>query len=147
MAFVNWNDSLDIGINDIDRDHRSLAAALNELYELAKRNADNEALRAALHEILRIAEDHFATEERIFREYGYPETEAHVSVHQTLLKQVKDFAERFDTGHIPFNDTILSFIKVWFLTHTTGSDLVYAVWMKQRGFIRAETKELIPYPR
>lgn len=143
MAFINWNDTLDLGIAEIDREHRELADAVNELYVKAKDAAGYDELKGIIADIMQRIEAHFATEERIFKEYGYPEATTHAKLHRTLEDQLRALQRQIEEGGLPFSDTVLTYVKDWFLTHTTGSDLVYAVWMKSRGFIHPETKELI----
>lgn len=144
MAFINWNETLDLGIGEIDREHRELAEAVNELYTKAKDAAGYGELKGIIEGIMKSIEAHFATEERIFRVYDYPEAETHANLHRTLEDQLRSLQRQLEDGGLTFSDTVLTYVKDWFLTHTTGSDLVYAVWMKNLGFIDPETKELIP---
>ncbi len=144
MPFINWNETLDLGIAIIDREHREFAKAVNDLHLRAKDAADTAELKGHMKGLLASIEAHFATEERFFAEYGYPDAEAHAKLHRDLENQLTDLIDKLSRDQLPFTDTVLTFVKDWFLTHTTGSDLVYTLWMRNHGFIHPATKDLIP---
>ncbi len=146
MAFINWNDSLDLGIDEIDAQHRELVALVNALHEAAGNSATPGELKDLVSRVAGDIARHFETEERIFRVYGYPEAERHAAIHRSLIAQIGDLKARMSDGNLTVTETVLEFLRDWFLTHTTGSDLVYAVWMKNNGFIDPKTKKLISAP-
>ncbi len=144
MSFINWNETLDLGIAIIDREHRELAKAINDLHFKAKDAASTGELKRLMNGLQVSIEAHFATEERFFAEYGYPGAETHAQLHRDLEKQLTELIDKISRDRLPFTDTVLAFVKDWFLTHTTGSDLVYTLWMRNHGFIHPTTKDLIP---
>lgn len=134
MAFINWNDSLNLGIAVIDDQHRYLAALINDLYDAVKNFEEARKVRAIFATIVRDIYTHFADEERLFESWEYPEANAHKLVHRNLEKQITELESSLHGGTMPITENVLIFIRDWFLTHMTGSDLVYAVWMRHRGY-------------
>lgn len=133
MAFINWNDSLNLGLKNIDGQHRQIVSHINDLQEAVKKFEGSRKVGAIFGEIVRDIQTHFAEEEYLFDLWNYPEAEAHRIVHKELEKQIKELESSIQGGALPITDNVLTFIRDWFLTHMTGSDLVFAVWMKREG--------------
>ncbi len=135
MAFINWNDSLNLGIVEVDAQHQNLIRLINELHDRVKGGGNQGEIEAVLGEISAEIKEHFAAEERYFDLFLYPERDSHRGIHGLLVRQIDELLEQTRDGAMPVTDSVLQFVKDWFLTHMTGSDLVYAVWMKHKGFV------------
>jgi hemerythrin len=75
-----WRPDLSTGIPEIDGQHRELLSQIAALGE-ASRTGDVSRAEEILAYLERYAADHFATEERIMWGFGYPDREAHWSLH------------------------------------------------------------------
>lgn len=144
MAFINWNDSLNLGIVEVDAQHQHLISLINELHDRVRGGGSRESVEGLLTEISDEIKAHFAAEERYFDRFLYPERESHRSIHSLLVRQIEELLEQTREGALPVTDSVLLFVKDWFLTHMTGSDLVYAVWMKHKGFVDPLTGRFPP---
>lgn len=88
MAEIKDFAQYEIGIEDIDNDHRVMIAIL-----LRTRNAiqakDYAKCARLLDEFLDATETHFLAEEKILRDLKYPELNSHIVYHQELIWKAK----------------------------------------------------------
>ena len=81
-----------VGIDRVDREHRQLFEIAARVYDsLGASDEAAEAITdAAVIELLDYTVTHFASEESLMEEAGYPELESHRRQHQQLLAQARD---------------------------------------------------------
>ena len=111
--------ALDIGIAEIDSQHRHLQALLDRL----KQSTDKcygFAADAILAELLVQTRIHFAVEESLMRLLSVPEVEAHVEEHRQLTGQLEKLRKRAQDFEVA--DGLSSFIQTWLVDHVNGFD-------------------------
>ena len=133
MAFMEWSTELELGFEEIDRQHRWLLDATNALHdEIQKGNPDRERLNLLIGGLAIYARNHFAAEERLFKRYQYPQGEAHHQEHANFTAVVRDWKLRQDTGET-LGQEVLGFLRDWLLHHILKSDKAYVPFLKQHG--------------
>ncbi len=111
--------ALDIGIAEIDSQHRQLHALLQRL----KQSTDKRygfAADAILAELLVQTRIHFAVEESLMRLLSFPEAEAHVEEHQKLTEQLEKLRKRAQDFEVA--DGLTTFIQTWLVDHVNHFD-------------------------
>jgi len=88
FARIDWQEHWNSGNLHIDREHRSLINATNELYELIEKASSREQIIAHIQQIAQEVRQHFAHEEEELAKIGYDMTE-HSSLHRTLLEELE----------------------------------------------------------
>ena len=123
--FILWNESYNIGIGNIDTQHKKLVDIINELYE----SFVDQTTGQKLHKILKELEDytiyHFGTEEELFKKHGYPQTEAHLAEHKGFVERIKQFNADLIDGKTSLTFQLMNYLKNWLLGHICGSDQEY----------------------
>jgi len=132
-VMFEWSEDYSMKIPSIDAQHKKLVAMLNDLYAGMMTNASREAASATLAGLTEYTLTHFAYEEKLFREYGFPHTEAHEKEHQALVQAVVEFKARFDAGEASINMELMNFLKDWLIKHILGSDKRYSKFLRERG--------------
>lgn len=132
MAFIEWNDTLNTKITEIDEQHRQIVALINALSEAVRNRTAESDMKALFEAIAKDAKVHFETEERLFRMHSYPERSAHAELHRQLENQVESLSNIIRTGAMPVNDSVLLFLRDWFITHIEGSDRLFGLWIQSR---------------
>ncbi|MGA3011944.1 MAG: bacteriohemerythrin [Terracidiphilus sp.] len=134
MPLLEWNESMSVGIKVIDDDHKKLIDMLNELNEGILAGKTSEALEDVIEGLLRYTRYHFAREERLFAQTGYPGGAAHKAEHDLLTRRVSNLQARFETGQsIILSMEAMEFLKNWLTNHIMGSDQEYGPHLNAKG--------------
>jgi hemerythrin-like metal-binding protein len=78
----------EIGLAEIDNDHRKLIAIMLRVRN-AINNKNYKMCAALLDEFVQQAEDHFLTEEKILKFLKYPDLNSHIVYHQEMIWKAK----------------------------------------------------------
>lgn len=133
MPIIQWSGKFSVGIQEIDHQHMQLIRLLNNLYDAMRQGEANTVLAPILKELVRYTESHFAYEEKLFRQFQYPETQKHIQQHQILAGQVKDFVEKLDTGKASITVELLNLLKDWLNHHILEEDKKYSSFLNANG--------------
>lgn len=122
--------SLDIGIAEIDLQHRQLQTLLERL----KQSTDKRygyAADAILAELAIQTRIHFAVEESLMRLLSFPGTEAHVEEHRLLTEQLEKLRKRAQDFDVA--DGLSNFIQTWLINHVNDFDREFVGHFLARG--------------
>jgi hemerythrin-like metal-binding protein len=122
MAYIEWNDSLVVGHEKIDTDHKKLVALVCRLYDAMQAGKGNAACAQILGDLIAYTKTHFAMEESLMAAAGYPRIAEHKAQHAKLVHDVMDFKARLDAGSAALTIALFKFLKDWLSNHILGSD-------------------------
>lgn len=132
--FVEWTDSLSVGIQEIDEQHKVLINLINRLFDETIVNQSAIGVtEQVLQELVEYTMVHFAVEESLFRIFDYPEIEAHMRRHVDLKEQVLDLQKKIKKGETVVNSDLLMFLKKWLTNHILQEDKLYAPYLIKQG--------------
>ena len=114
---IEWKPALELGVPEVDSDHRTLVELLNRITTATERE---EALEV-LDQLERYTGYHFAREEALMAEYGYEFAGEHVREHQDLFFEVKNQIEDLLTNERGVRE-VGQFMQRWLLRHIAGAD-------------------------
>lgn len=126
MALLDWNASLDLGVANMDAEHRELVAAMNRIHELDARAADKASIEAAIDRLVTLTKRHFADEEKHMAAIGFPDLKRHALIHQDMLKKVDVHCATFRAGNGRVERAFFDFLVYWLGAHIKGIDKRYA---------------------
>lgn len=120
--YAEFDDSLLTDDGMIDEQHRELIGRIHNL----QITCDNEkpAKREAI-QLLDYLEFHFAEEEKLQEEIGYPGIEEHKKKHQELKQSVKELHQMLEEQEGPTDDFVVQLNKKvtqWLYSHIQGFD-------------------------
>ncbi len=122
MSLLEWKSEFSVGVESMDFEHRNMIAMINEIYDEMKERRDADSVEQFLGDIHAAISAHFALEERMMREAGYAEFEAHKEDHEELLDQIRDMMDAFrldpDNGFELLRDKLAD----WFAVHFGSFD-------------------------
>lgn len=133
MAYLDWNDSYSVKINDIDVQHMKLIDYINELHDAMSHGKSKEVMGGLLDNLAHYAIEHFATEEKLMNQYGYPETTDHKKQHADFVEKVKQSQADYKAGKFLISIEIMNFLKNWLLSHILGTDQKYSKFFNDKG--------------
>lgn len=133
MSLMAWNDSLSIKVKQVDDQHKKLVDMVNELHDAMKEGKGNEVLGKILTGLINYTATHFATEEKLMAQYGYPESPGHKSEHEKLVKQVVELQNNFKAGKAILTLDVMMFLKGWLVKHIQGDDRKFGAYLNTKG--------------
>ena len=128
MAHINWNRSMETGIESVDNQHRRLVEMINDFYSEMDKNSSKEKMLELLKGLKNYTLYHFEDEEALMRAVNYPEIQEHIAIHKTFVKKVSDFEQRFVSGKLLLTLEVTNFIKEWIVKHIMGEDMKYVAY-------------------
>ena len=129
MALLVWQDDLNIGIDVIDHQHMRIVEMLNHLH-VAQMSLERLAVAEVIDELVDYTMSHFAFEEELMEEAGYPFSAAHKRVHEVFTKRVSEYRLRFEAGE-DIVDELRSMLSRWLFNHIRNDDKAYADSVKR----------------
>ena len=122
MAIIDWSDEFELGIPDIDTEHRDLIALINKLHAQIGDAASTADIVAGLQEIYRRIADHFAHEEEHMRKIRYMSYAEHKEDHEILLDDLRDIMNQVENdGGYP-KGRLSRDLNYWFSEHFRTHD-------------------------
>ncbi len=120
---IVFDDVLNIGVDEIDEDHRKLVDIFNILNHAVAEGESPEYLAAVLEELINCTVWHFSHEERLMLKHGYEEIEEHKAEHQALVRSAKDLQQKILYADKRVADEHLEFLERWLTEHILSSDM------------------------
>lgn len=126
MSHIAWDDSYDIGVDFIDKEHQVLFSTMNKLISLSERKEKSEHVcREGIKYLKGHTEKHFEHEEQYMQSIGYSDYEIHKRLHDDFrYKTVPALEEEMEKSQYSA-DSIRHFLGVcigWVISHTVTED-------------------------
>lgn len=132
---LNWSDDYSVGVEEIDAQHKVLFGLLERLREAIHAKQGSVACGEILDELVAYTQEHFALEESLMREAGYPDLSVHEERHRELMVSVEAMRQKIDGGaSISFE--LLHFLRNWLTKHILNEDKAYATHVVRLNFDR-----------
>ncbi|HET7838405.1 MAG TPA: bacteriohemerythrin [Rectinemataceae bacterium] len=133
MAFIEWSNSLSVGLAEIDDQHRRLIGLINRLSEVSEAGEAPASVSAALGELESYVATHFALEEGYFDRFQYPAAKEHKAEHLAFAQRVASLKAEFLAGKSGLSRELLPFLRSWLTNHIAFSDRKYKPLFAQKG--------------
>lgn len=131
---IHWRDKMSVGSKVLDADHKVLIRILNTFEEQTQAGADYAVLDATFRHLADYTRDHFAREEQIQKDIGYPFRDVHAEQHRALVarllrayKRLKDRRQAAEAAgvrqdHDCYAD-LLAILNGWLVEHILQEDM------------------------
>ena len=133
VSLLTWNHACRVGVRAMDDQHGILMDAMNELRLALVRGGSREQVSQLLDQLIEFARMHFASEEQLMEQTGFPGLAAHRHLHHSLLAQGMEAAHRLQYGEVVEMHQLLPYLRDWFLEHIEGPDQEYGPWLNAHG--------------
>ena len=135
MKKIHWDDSLSVGIDAIDDQHRRWIGHFNSVVDAIESRGGHAPVTSTLGFLIDYTELHFTTEEGFMTETAYPELAAHKAKHEelrtTVANLIADFEEEGDTPAL--ENAIDTFLGTWLVEHIRSTDQLFGAYVKECG--------------
>lgn len=122
MAFIVWDDSLNLNIDLIDEEHKTLISLMNKLHKQYHDGNPQETVRATFSELTEYATKHFKDEEDYMASIKFSDLDAHRAIHKRLLDRLNTYSQEFDDSNGQISEYFFTFLKLWVTAHIKGID-------------------------
>jgi hemerythrin len=138
MTYADWDPALETGDSRVDAEHRAIYALVNDMYQLIEHGEERQVLESALTQVQAYAAKHFAHEEQLMAEIGYPDLEQHCELHRAFSAEVERLSIEQLAG-VRFSATGLTeFMRTWLDTHIETEDRKIGEFLKVRSPMSAQ---------
>ncbi|MFW9845888.1 MAG: bacteriohemerythrin [Candidatus Thorarchaeota archaeon] len=137
MAKIEWEDSLSVGIDLIDEQHKMLIQRLSDLSKaVEQQRAPSEVLKT-LDFLVEYTDFHFSTEEKHMVEQEYAGRHYHLQQHEEFKDSLRHLVEDFeDEGATKALGTAINIMLLnWLINHIKGIDVKFGEFLKDKGMI------------
>jgi len=135
MICVEWIDKFNLGISEIDDQHKRLIAIMNTVCNALNEGRGDEVAGNALEEMEDYARTHFTLEEKYFDEFHYPKAEEHKAWHRDFISKVQALRGDLKQGKKSVPVDAISFLGGWFIDHTQTFDRDYVPTFQIHGVL------------
>ena len=133
MPFLEWKDSYNIGVKEIDNQHRGLFDLISKLFTSRQYDPEGKYFFLTLNKFVEYAQVHFSTEERYMQEAQYPKFVQHQREHELFLVQISKLVKDVENKEPDIENKTLDFLKNWYLAHILGTDRDLERWFQTNG--------------
>ncbi len=130
MALIKWTDELTLGIASMDEQHHHLVDIINEFSDAAQKGKGSRVMNKNLEELVGYTQEHFADEERLLAEAGYPQLAKHQAQHRQLIQKVERFQFDFNQSGKRVTSKVEELLAYWLTSHVLGDDKAYAEFLQ-----------------
>jgi len=130
---VQWNESLSVGIDEIDHQHRLFLDYFNLLIDSINGGGRWSEVHFPLVQLRNYAQRHFSLEESLLRMSDYPGTDEHIECHRKIIEQLDVLEKESLNKNITADAAAL--LQHWLLGHIMHTDMDYARHFAKGGRI------------
>ena len=131
MKTIQWRNSLSIGIDPIDEQHKKWIEHFNRTSEAVASQQTMEQISKTLGFLVDYTGMHFSAEEKYMQENKYPAFVEHKAKHDelrdTLANLVRDYQEEGATQDLA--NAIDTFLGNWLLNHIRQVDMKFGAFI------------------
>jgi hemerythrin len=133
MGLITWSNSMSVGIEKIDKEHKVLIDLINQLHGEMLAGKSKEALGTVLDKLVAYTKTHFITEETLFRTHAYPQAATHKKEHDALTAKAVALQGEVKAGKAVISAPVLDFLKEWLTNHILRQDMAYKLFFNGKG--------------
>lgn len=134
MEFFKWKDQFSVYIPEMDQQHQKFFSLLNNVHIYnEKQGRDPEFLNGLFRDLVAYVEVHFAEEETLLEKNKFLGLEIQKKQHQYFRDQLAQFRDQHFKGDAIVPQSVLVFLRDWFMRHVLELDKKYGEHFKKLG--------------
>lgn len=130
---IVWNDGMSMNVKVIDEQHKAFIGTINELIDCINTVPNEEKISSIIKKITNYKLQHFATEEKYFKEFNYEGAAEHIAAHRDFNKRVELLTQEHGKDPISFAFNLVDFLEDWLLDHLSNMDRKYIKCFNEHG--------------
>lgn len=138
-----WNEQhYGFGIPEIDAQHREIVERVNAIIDAVDPRSECPAVREQMKSFAQFVREHFAEEENLMHQYGFPGMAAHIARHHQLLEQLDNVGMRLCSPALSGSkaELFLVFLVDWTELHISHVDRELAAFLAGSGMVAEHSR-------
>ncbi len=129
---IEWRESLSIGVDAIDNQHKELLRRFDRLLSACQAGQGIEELKKLQAFLEEYVHTHFNDEEALQRQHHYPDYEAHHAEHLFFTEQIKALKQETEKEGVSTHHVIETnnMLLKWLLNHISKVDTKLGTFLK-----------------
>lgn len=136
MTEIKWDDSLSVGVELIDEQHKMLIQRIKDLSDAVNSSRGAVEIGKTLGFMIDYTEFHFSTEEKHMTDLSYTGYDIHKQQHEefksTLNEMVMEFEEDGATAQL--SEWVNNYLINWLVKHIKSIDTKLSEFLQDKGF-------------
>jgi hemerythrin len=132
---VSWRPEYSVNIAELDSQHKHLFCIIRNLDNAIAAGRGDEVTEAVLDNVVNYTMHHFATEEDLMQQHGFPGTAAHRIAHNSLTLEISRLQKEYAAGETDAAECFLRFLRQWLEEHTLKRDKEYVQFLGADGVV------------
>lgn len=128
MCYEFWDDKFNIGVKDIDDQHKELLNIISHLRSAIKTGMKKDILMLTIEKLLYGTLLSFRLEEEYMIRYNFHNLETHISEHKNFIARIEEFKNNFSCGDTMSTLHGLDYFILWLTFHITEFDKEYSIY-------------------
>jgi len=129
METMKWSESISVGNNLIDEQHKKLFKLTNNLILNSNAYVNSAIIAETLNDLLAYIRTHFKDEEVLMKKYNYPQIIEHKKEHDDFIYKVAMFCKDVIDNKATVTEEMLSFLVNWLYFHISKVDQNYKIYL------------------
>lgn len=132
MAIFEWDDSLSVGDEKIDAQHRELIKRIDLLAQHILQKRGKDKLLNTLRFMMDYGDVHFTTEEEHMARVGYPGFQGHRRQHERFKEITGKMQEEMDSTEDAeyLASSVQQFLIDWLILHIKSEDAAFGEFLR-----------------
>ncbi|SDG53974.1 hemerythrin [Thermoanaerobacter thermohydrosulfuricus] len=129
---MKWTESLSVGNDYIDEQHKEWIRRINDLLEAYNQKRGKEKVEEAMEFVKKYTVTHFSAEQELMKKYKYPEYEIHKQIHDNFIKEVNELDEKIKKEG-PTLTNLMTVVKVNIFLYKKWNIILYKKCTKRHS--------------
>jgi hemerythrin len=132
---IEWKPEYSVAVESIDKQHQALVALIAHLQQAMLEGRTKQVVGPLFASMNRYTKYHFAYEEKLLAENGYPGLEIHREEHARLIAELHELENKYLQGSLAAGAPLMKFLRSWLVDHICLHDKEYGVFLSARDVL------------
>ena len=119
---MDWSDRFALGVDIIDQQHQVLFRLIDQLAKAIQNDTSEAELKPIFDKLHEYTLTHFATEEQLMAQHGFPADQDHHANHRALEHSLAQLVSRAEHGEPLVSLQAMNFLRQWLYHHIDDVD-------------------------
>lgn len=135
MTKIEWDDSLSVGVDLIDEQHKMLIKRIKDLSDAVNSSRGAVQIGKTLGFMIDYTEFHFSAEEKHMTEASYPGLDLQVQQHEEFKSSLKHMVTEFeeDGATAQLSEGVNTYLINWLVKHIKSIDSKFGEFLCEKG--------------